>query len=127
MDATSITSKLCIEGIRAEFEGRINDARALYQQAWDASANDYDACIAAHYVARFQTNPHDILKWNQEALARADALGNERVQAFYPSLYVNLGHSYELLGDQTQATHYYQLATDSGLVHQVNLEPAIRK
>ncbi len=46
--------KLCAEGTRAEFEGRIEDARTLYMQAWEASKDDYEACVAAHYVARHQ-------------------------------------------------------------------------
>ncbi len=53
--------KLCLEGTHAEFEGRIEFTHALYQQAWEASRDDYEACVAAHYVARFQTNPEDIL------------------------------------------------------------------
>ncbi len=117
MDTDSPTVRLCIEGTRAEFEGRIDDARALYWQAWEASRDDYDACIAAHYVARHQATPQDTLSWNLEALARADEVGDDRVQSFYPSLYVNLGHSYEMLGNQAEARRYYKLAADLGLVH----------
>ena len=118
IDTGSPSIKLCIEGIRAEFERRLDDARLLFGQAWETSRDDYEACIAAHYMARYQTTPQDTLRWNLEALARANALTDERAHSFYPSLYVNLGHSYEILGDQTQAKHYYQLAADLGLVHQ---------
>jgi hypothetical protein len=45
---------------------------------------------------------------------------DERVQGFYGSLYLNLGHSYELVGDQAAAQHYYALAAALGFVHQVN-------
>jgi hypothetical protein len=64
MDLNNPVIKLCIEGTRAEFEGRTDDARILYSQAWEARKDDYDACVAAHYVARFQGTPEDNLRWN---------------------------------------------------------------
>jgi hypothetical protein len=120
MDLNNPVIKLCVDGSRAEFEGRIADAQALYRQAWAAAQDDYEACIAAHYVARHQATPAEALRWNQLALARADAVADERVQGFYGSLYLNLGHSYELVGDQDAAQHYYALAAALGFVHQVN-------
>lgn len=118
MNTDNLVVKLCIDGARAEFEGKLDDARSLYWQAWQAVTDDYEACIAAHYVARFQQSPQDALHWNLEALAHADAVKDERVQSFYPSLYANLGRSYELLGNELEATHYYALAAERGLVHQ---------
>ena len=118
MDLNNSAIKLCIEGTRAEFEHRMDDARSHYQQAWEARLEDYDACIAAHYVARFQETPEGTLHWNQIALDHANAVDDERVKEFYPSLYVNLGHSYEAIGDQANAQKYYQLAADLGVTHQ---------
>ncbi|MGF2076150.1 hypothetical protein, partial [Enterococcus casseliflavus] len=40
------------------------------------------------------------------------AVGDERVRSFYPSLYLNMGHAYELLGNQTEAKRYYDLAAE---------------
>ena len=40
--------QLCSEGTRAEFEGRLDDARAYYQQAWDAAQDDYAAVSYTH-------------------------------------------------------------------------------
>lgn len=111
--------QLCIAGTQAEFQGRIEDARALYWQAWETATNDYEACIAAHYVARFQDTPEDTFRWNQEALTRANAVNDDRVTDFYPSLYLNMGHSYELLGNQDEAHRYYDLAAELGVEHQV--------
>lgn len=119
MDLNNPVVKLCAEGTRAEFAGRTDDARNLFMQAWEASKDDYDACVAAHYVARYQTSPQDTLHWNQEALARADAVGDDRVRSFYPSLYLNMGHSHEVLGNQAEARRYYELAAELGFVHQV--------
>lgn len=118
MDLTNPVVKLCLEGTRAEFEHRLEAARALYQQAWDAHRDDYEACIAAHYLARFQEHPEELLAWNEIALEHANAVQDERVKEFYPSLYLNLGNAHELLGDQEEAQKYYQLAADLGVIHQ---------
>jgi len=109
--------KLCIEGTQAEFQGRIEDARALYRQAWELSRDDYESCIAAHYLARYQESIQETLYWNQEALIRANAVADERVRDFYPSLYLNLGHSYEMAGNQAEAQRYYNLAAELGFAH----------
>lgn len=122
MDLKNPVVRLCAEGTQAEFEGRKEDAKRLYQEAWAARKDDYEACVAAHYVARFQDTPEETLYWNQEALARAQKVGDDRVKEFLPSLYVNLGHSHELLGNTDKARHYYQLAADLGLVHQPNMQ-----
>ena len=118
MDLTNHVIQLCTEGTRAEFEHRIEDARVLYQQAWDARTDEYDACIAAHYVARFQDSAEESLWWNQLALNHAHAINDERVKDFYPSLYLSLGRSYELVGNQVEAQKYYELAAELGVIHQ---------
>ena len=118
MDLSNPVIQLCMDGTRAEFEHRIEDARSLYQQAWEARTDDYDACIAAHYVARFQDSAEESLHWNQLALEHANAVHDERVKDYYPSLYLNLGRSYELAGKQTEAQRYYDLAAELGGIHQ---------
>ncbi len=120
MDLTNPVIQLCMDGTRAEFEHRLEDARSLYQQAWEARTDDYDACIAAHYVARFQDSTDESLRWNQIALEHADAVKDERVKDFYPSLYLNLGRSYELVGNPSEAQRYYNLAAELGVVHQAD-------
>jgi hypothetical protein len=118
MDLTNPVIQLCMDGSRAEFEHRLEDARALYQQAWEARTDDYEACIAAHYVARFQDSPEENLRWNKLALDHAEAVHDERVTDFYPSLYLNLGRAHETLGNQAEAQKYYNLAADLGFIHQ---------
>ena len=112
MDPNNPVVKLCAEGMQAEFAGKPDDAKALFMQAWEQSQDDYEACIAAHYVARHQPSFEENLRWNQESLARADAVGDERVRDFYPSLLLNLGHSHEILGDEAEAAKYYDLAVE---------------
>lgn len=118
MDLNNPVIQFCMEGTRAEFEHRAEDARILYEQAWEARKDDYDACIAAHYVARFQDSAEDSLYWNQLALKHANAVNDEKVRDFYPSLYLNLGRSYELVGNQNEAQKYYDLAAQLGIIHQ---------
>jgi len=118
MDPNNPVIQLCMEGTRAEFEHRVDDARILYKQAWEARKDDYDASIAAHYVARFQDSVEESLRWNQLALKHANAVNDERVKDFYPSLYLSLGRSYEFVGDQVEAQRYYELAAQLGVVHQ---------
>jgi tetratricopeptide (TPR) repeat protein len=110
MDPNTPVVKLCAEGMQAEAQGKNEAARRLFTQAWEASQDDYEACVAAHYLARQQTTPQDVLRWNREALQRAEAADDERVQTFYPSLYLNMGYSYEVLGDRAEALRYYKLA-----------------
>jgi tetratricopeptide (TPR) repeat protein len=119
IDPENLVAKLCVEGMQAEAEGRFADARACFEQAWAARQNDLDACIAAHYQARHQETLERILHWNQEALRYADTVSadaitgkGEEITAFYPSLYLNLGKSYEDLGDSATARHYYELAEE---------------
>lgn len=127
MDPNNPVVKLCVEGSRAELEGRSQDAREFYRQAWSLAADDFEACIAAHYVARFQDSPQQTLAWNLESLRRADAIGDERVAAFYPSLYVNLGHSYEVLGEVDEAQRFYDLAAASGVIPMRRVDTHVRK
>ncbi|MCB0113263.1 MAG: hypothetical protein KDD84_04225 [Caldilineaceae bacterium] len=116
MDTENPVVRLCMDGARAEFDHRRADACACYQQAWDLAADDYERCIAAHYVARCQTSAQETLAWNQVALAHAEAVNDERVASFFPSLYVNLGDAYEQVGQIEEAQRYYDLAAATGTI-----------
>jgi hypothetical protein len=118
MDLDNPVIQLCLAGTQAEFERRLDAARIAYRQAWDLAQDDYEACVAAHYVARLQSDPEVTLRWNQVALAHAQAVADERVQSFYPSLYLNLGQSYEVTGNPVEAEKYYALAAALGFQHQ---------
>ena len=125
MDLNNPVIALCIAGTQAEFNHNPDEARSLYQQAWEAVQDDYEACIAAHYVARFQDDPQKKFYWNRVALERAQSVGDERVQEFYPSLYLNMGQSYELLGNQDEAQRYYEMAAALGAVHDASEKHSI--
>ena len=82
----------------------------MYQEAWEARTDDYEACIVAHYLARVQRTPDEVLNWNRESLRYADAVNDERVAGFYPSLYLNMGKAHEDLGKRDEARKFYGLA-----------------
>jgi tetratricopeptide (TPR) repeat protein len=119
MDTDNCVIGLCIQGTQAEYKGQIDKACAFYEQAWEAAQDHYEACVAAHYVARHQDDPEERLRWNQIALDRANDVADGRAQAFYPSLFLNMGHSHELLGNHEKAKRYYDLAAEMGVRHQV--------
>jgi tetratricopeptide (TPR) repeat protein len=111
-DPNNKVVKLCAEGMQNEAEGKIDEAQGLFQQAWDIADNDFEAFTAAHYMARNQKDPADVLKWNLEALNRANAINGDEFKGHYPSLYLNVGKSYETLANNEEANNYYQFAAD---------------
>src|SRR5687767_9141131 len=74
----------------------------------DDGARPLHRVAVAHYLADLQSDPHDELAWDRRALAAADAVTDDRVdaagiaapvRAFYPSLHLNLGESFRKVGD----------------------------
>jgi tetratricopeptide (TPR) repeat protein len=113
MDADNPVVKLCTEGMQAESEGRLAEAHDIFRQAWALRQDDFDACVAAHFLARHRPTPEEALHWNQVALAHAAAAANipgAQVHGFFPSLYLNMGWSYEQIGDWAEAERYYARA-----------------
>ena len=112
MDIDNPVVRLCAEGMQAETAGQDGDAHALFRQAWYAATDDYEACVAAHYLARHQKTPKDTLRWNKECLDRADRVGDDRVRGFYPSLHLNMAQAHEELGDPDRAREHYLRAAE---------------
>ncbi len=110
MDRGNLVIRLCLAGMEAEQAGCSDEARLLFEQAWRQSADDVERCIAAHHVARQQDTLEKTLWWNQLALARADAAGDARVRALYPSLHLGLGKAFEDLEQHATAQHHYERA-----------------
>jgi hypothetical protein len=97
---------LCVAGMQVE--GEPDKARALFEQAWDLRKDDFDASIAAHYLARHQPDAEATLKWNALALQHADTLADSRVDALLPSLCLNLGDSLLTVGRVTEARALFE-------------------
>ncbi|MFD7312608.1 hypothetical protein [Streptomyces sp. NPDC059883] len=110
MDPGNPVVQLCAQGMTAEAEGREADARELFLRAWEAAADDYEACVAAHYLARHQPTPEETLRWNQECLTRADRVGDNRVRGFYASLHGNMGRAQLALGRPGAARTHFRAA-----------------
>jgi hypothetical protein len=110
MDLENPVLKMCVEGMRAEGEGRGVDAAEAFGRAWDTATDDYERFIAAHYVARCQAVPEDALTWNARCLSLADAVGDQRVAGFYPSLHLDVGQACEDLGRLAEAREHYAAA-----------------
>jgi hypothetical protein len=92
---------LCAEGMQRE--GTPELARELFDRAWALRRDDYDASIAAHFVARHQPTPLATLEWNERALRHAEAVGDDRVRTFMPSLLLNFGDSLLATGQAAAA------------------------
>ena len=72
IDPNNPVVALCAAGMA--IEGDSSAARALFEQAWEARRDDYDASIAAHFLARHQPTIESRLHWNVLA-ARVAAAG----------------------------------------------------
>lgn len=113
MDPENPVVKFCAEGMVSETKEAYGSAKDSFEKAWKIAKDDYEKAIAAHYVARHAETDAEVLRWNLLAFEHASLAPQERVKGFYPSLYLNLGHSYEVLGDPASAKNYYGKAVAS--------------
>jgi hypothetical protein len=91
LDPANPVVALCAAGMA--IEGDSAAASELFERAWAERRDDYDACIAAHFLARHQSAPEATLHWNSTAVRHALAVGDGRAAGFLASLYLNLGDS----------------------------------
>lgn len=110
MDKNNPIIKLVQSGKVLEKDGKTKEAHDVFMQAWESASDDQEKCIAAHFVARNQNSSEEALKWNLEALAKADRFLNKEIKSYYPSLYLCVGISYENLKNYIDAKKYYELA-----------------
>jgi hypothetical protein len=108
MDPDNAVVRLCAQGMEAEEKGNVEVAATLFARAWKQSANEFERCIAAHYVARHQPSAELALHWNQEALDCAHQVTDGSAAEFLASLYLNLGKSHEDLGNADRARQLYR-------------------
>lgn len=112
MDPNNPVVKLCAQGMEEESKGNDERAAELFEHAWNESSDDFERCIAAHYVARHQANAELALQWNQEAINCGQRVTDDSVAEFLPSLYLNLGKSHEDLGNLEGARRNYECAAE---------------
>ncbi len=115
----------CVESTRLEYAGRLAEARALCLEAWQLAGDPFEASVAAHYVARYETDAQARLHWNRVAYAQAQLANPEAIESFLPSLHVNLGQSYREIGDDAQAEHHLRVAAELGLEPSTDLSGSV--
>lgn len=107
----------CQQGIAAEFKGELVQALACYRRGWELARSAYEKAVAAHYLGHLAESPQAALHWHLLALEQAKQAPPHQVQAFWPSLYVNLGDAYEQNGEPQLAADYFARAQALGLTH----------
>jgi hypothetical protein len=100
-DATNPVVALCAEGMAVE--GTPAEALRLFERAWAIRSDDFDAAVAAHFLARHQPTPEATLHWNALAVRHAEAVRDGREAALLASLYLNLGDAQANVGDAAAA------------------------
>lgn len=101
MDPSNPVVALCAQGMSVE--GMPEEALRLFEQAWAIRRDDFDAAIAAHFLARHQSSAEETLRWNALAVEHAVSLQDDRCAELLASLYLNLGDSHARLGQREPA------------------------
>lgn len=109
IDPANPVVALCAAGMA--IEGDADAARALFEQAWSSRSDDYEASIAAHFLARQQPTVEARVHWNALAAQHAEAVADGRADQFKASLYLNLADSLLAAGDHAAATEALSRAT----------------
>jgi rifampin ADP-ribosylating transferase len=102
--------KLCLQGMAMEEADKAEEAAKLFLQAWNASTNDFEKFLAAHYVARHQNKVSDRLKWFETALQLGSTMSDAAVQSAFPSLYMNIAKCQEELDEPERARKSLEMA-----------------
>ena len=101
IDPSNPVVALCAEGMSVE--GTPDEARRLFERAWAIRQDDFDAAIAAHFLARHQPTDTETLRWNALAVEHAESVHDGRCGELLASLYLNLGDSHARLGQREPA------------------------
>jgi len=78
------------------------------ERAWVIRQDDFDASVAAHYLARVQLDASATLHWNEVALTHAERIANTERASLMPSLCLNLGDAYLAVGRLSDARRLAQ-------------------
>jgi hypothetical protein len=117
MDPSNRVIALCAQGMA--LDGTPQEAVRLFEEAWAIRRDDFDAAVAAHFLARHQSTDAETLHWNVLAVEHAEAVSDGRATELLASLYLNLGDSRARLGQHARARAAAQRAAD----HLLTLAP----
>ena len=109
IDPTNPVVALCAEGMASD--GTPVEALRLFERAWAMRRDDYDAAIAAHFMARHQPTPATRLHWNALAVRHAEAVEDGRAAGLFASLYLNLADAQADAGDAAAGAESVRRAT----------------
>lgn len=109
-DPNNSVIRLCLSGMGLEDGGHSEDARAMFQKAWNEATDDYERFIAGYFLACQQTAISDRLKWLETSLRCALNINDENVKSAYPTLFENIAQCYEALSDPENAKRNHELA-----------------
>ena len=120
MTDTRATQTLMEQLAAAVEVGRGGDrgaARDQLKALWvDVGEDAFGRCTVAHYLADLQETTEDELEWDLRALRASEELTGEhaglQVEAFLPSLQVNLADDYRRLSRTDEARHHLHLARE---------------
>ncbi len=111
MDAENPVVKLCAAGMAAEGEGRGVEAKALFDEAWEHQPRRLRSLHRGALCRPASGDAGGDVRHGTNARCTArEAVGDDRVRDFLPSLYLNYAHSLEQLGRTHEACSYYALA-----------------
>ncbi len=102
--------KLCMIGMGLNDSGKTEEAKAMFQKAYEEATDDYEKFIAAYFLAGQQKSITDKLKWLNTSLQCAQNINDDNVKSAYKALYENLAKCYEDLGESDNAKINYELA-----------------
>ena len=94
-----------------EEQSNREETSKLFLQAWNEATNDFEKFLAAHYVARYQENVSDKLRWLETVLQFALKVNDDTTRSALPALYANIAKCYEDLNAPDKAKEHYELAT----------------
>jgi hypothetical protein len=109
-DSSNPVVALCAEGMAVG--GTPTEAMRLFERAWAIRSDDFDAAVAAHFLARHQATPEATLHWNALAVRYAEAVPDGRAAGLLASLYLNLGDAQANVGDVAAAAESVRRAND---------------
>lgn len=100
----------------------VAEGRRLLQELWDelGPEHGYHRAVTAHYLADTQTEPENELMWDLRALEAAQETVSQSgpdaaaVEAFFPSLHLNLADGYRRLGDFEKARYHAEQGMATG-------------
>lgn len=110
MDPTNPVVALCAQGMAVD--GSPIEALRFFELAWAARRDDFDAAVAAHFVARHQPTAAATLHWNALAVQHAEAVSDGRCNELLASLYLNLGDSHARVAQREPARTAVRRAAD---------------